>query len=100
MAKRAYLNFDTEELVDDLKHGVIDILFITKDDKTRLLKGTLQPSYFKKPFFNEDEKQARANFLTNANEKEVPVLHVWDVEQNDWYSFRLDRVLSLQLTNG
>ena len=101
MIKRPnYLAINVDELVDDLKMGVLDILFEKVDGSTRLMKATLQPFYFNKPYIDEGEKQARADSLSKTGENQVPVIHVWDVQEKDWRSFRLDKVLSIQLTNG
>jgi len=98
--KPNYMAVNVDEVIDDLQMGVLDILFEKVDGTTRLLKCTLQPYYFKKAFLDENEKQARANSISKEGETNVPVLHVWDVQEHDWRSFRLDRVLSIQLTNG
>lgn len=100
MSKKSFMVINVDELIDDLRMGVVDIFFEKKDGTTRLLKGTLQPSYFTKPFINEEEKQARANSLAKDGEQKVPVLHCWDVQAQDWRSFRTDHVLTLQITNG
>lgn len=102
MKKKAnFMVFDVKELIDDLEKGVVDILFEKKDGTNRLLKATLQSSYFRKPFISAEEAQSRANLLANEGETgKVPVIHCWDVEQNEWRSFRTDHVLSLQITNG
>lgn len=91
---------NVDELIDDLKLGVIDILFEKKDGTTRLMKATLQPYYFNKPPLTEIEKQFRADSLIKEGEREVPVMHVWDVQEHDWRTFRLDKILSAQITNG
>jgi len=99
---KIYLNMDEKELVNDLKLAVLEILFEKKDGTNRLMRCTLQPSYFSKPYLNEQQRAEHANFMAHgeAEPDKIRVLHVWDVEQKDWRSFRIDRVLSCQLTAG
>ena len=97
--KPTFMIINMDEMINDLQMGVVAILFEKTDGSNRLIKATLQPYYFNKPFISEEEKQARSNWLA-GNEKDVPVITVWDVEQKDWFSFRTDKILTMQLTNG
>lgn len=94
------MKIDDKGLVDDLKTAVVEILFEKVDGSQRLMKATLQSSYVSKPFPNEAERQRRADELAHGSKEPVPVMHVWDVVDQEWRAFRLNKVLSCQLTGG
>ena len=100
MSDKSYLQVNERELIKDLQLGVIEILFEKVNCENRLMRATLQPSYFGKPFLTEQERQHHANALAQGTQDpgQVRVLHVWDVEAKDWRSFRMDKILSMQLT--
>src|SRR6185503_6629430 len=102
MSDKTYLNIDEKELIKDLQLGVVEILFEKKDGSNRLMRCTLQSSFFKKPYLSEEERINHANALAlnEADPTKVRVLHVWDVDVGDWRSFRVNRVLSAQMAAG
>ena len=92
---KVFMHIDTNDLIESLLNGVVEIFFEKKDGTPRLMKCTLQKSYIGRNI-NEQEKQQRADEFGPG----IQCIHVWDVDERDWRSFRLDRVFSAQLTAG
>jgi len=95
-----FLQIDEKDLIQNLKLGVLEVLFEKKNGDTRLMHCTLRSSYFKKPYLTEEERQNHANYYAQneAEPHKIRTLTVWDVDENDWRSFRLDKIMSCQLT--
>ena len=70
-----------EEMIDELRQGVILVNFTKANGERRDMRCTLNEEYLP---HREDTLVA-----TTSNDEAVVV---WDVEKNDWRSFRLDRV--------
>ena len=86
-----FMQVDRPSLVADLKGGVAEVIFIKNDGERRILKCTLQTGYLPEEYKNTLHENSDGN---------QDVLAVWDVENNGWRSFRLDRVLSIQQVFG
>jgi hypothetical protein len=97
-----FMKLNETEILNELRKAVLEILFEKVDGTNRLMKCTLQPSYFNKPIPTESERQDRANFLAQGETEpqKVRVIHVWDVDQSGWRSIRLDKIISIQLTSA
>ncbi len=103
MATKTFLRMDKRDidaLIEDLKLGVVEILFEKKDGTSRLMKATLQSRYVRTRFPEEQVRQAIYDGLNEGDPTPSPVLHVWDCDEGGWRSFRTDKVMSCQLTNG
>ena len=75
-----------ENLVELLKHEILDIEFTKVDGTTRRLKGTLKESYTKAA------PEKKTDRIKRPNEQNISV---WDVESNGWRSFKYDNVISV-----
>lgn len=77
-----------ETLKNLLKTDVVSVTFTKVNGDKRVLKCTLQESFL--PEYNSD----------STRKKSDNVLSVWDVESNEWRSFRFDSVISYGIENG
>ena len=68
-----------------LHKGIVDIKFTKKDGTERVMKCTLLEDIVK-PYEKKTDKQKVAN---------TDILSVWDVEKNDWRSFRYDSIIDI-----
>jgi hypothetical protein len=75
------------ELVEQLKNGVVTVVFEKVDGTERTMKATLLAEYLPQ---NTDGIKS-ADQAENV-EKNLDVLPVWDVEKQAWRSFRVDSV--------
>lgn len=78
-----------EEIVEQAQSGVITVEFEKADGSVRVLRGTLVESYI------PEEKRAKG--LREVNEE---VVALFDLDKNDWRSFRLDSVLQIYFSHG
>jgi hypothetical protein len=97
--QKVFIPIDERGLISDLKNAVVEIFFQKRDGSTRFMKATLQPSYIKSQL-TENRMNENANFLAPGSPTPVKVLHVWDCDEGDWRSIRLDRIFSCQLTGN
>lgn len=72
---------DKYKLVEQLKNGVVTVVFDKVDGTERTMKATLLSEYLP-----EKDKEA----MEKAENEEV--LPVWDTEKQAWRSFRLGSV--------
>jgi hypothetical protein len=75
---------DVREL---LKDNIVEVVFEKKDGSSRRMFCTLIDEFL--PSKGEQ-------ILTQANEPSDNIITCWDLEHNDWRSFRLDSVKSLE----
>ena len=73
------------EFLERLQKNVVLVNFTKVNGEVRNLRCTLQESYIPK-----SERANQANRYHNDS-----VMNVWDVEKDDWRSFRLDSVNSV-----
>ena len=78
-----------EEMVEQLQEGAREIMFKKINGSIRHMKCTLNPMLA--PKILEPAKTERVN---------VNVIPVWDIEKNQWRSFRVDSVLQFQKVRG
>jgi hypothetical protein len=76
------------EVKSFLVEGVCRIQFQKKDGSTRVLMGTLEPSYFQ-----DDTSLTSTQRKPTAN----TVLAVWDTENEGWRSFIWDNLISVEV---
>jgi WYL_2, Sm-like SH3 beta-barrel fold len=75
------------ELKEVLSNGVATVTFEKVDGTERTMKCTLLNEYLPPHTETTDESEPRKQ---NDN-----IIAVWDIEKNDWRSFRVDSVKSL-----
>lgn len=75
-----------EDIVAHLVHKTATITFDKKDGTERVMKCTLMKSLLPEQM-DIEEKMDGDRVAGNPN-----VLAVWDLEKNDWRSFRIDSV--------
>lgn len=90
---------DERDLVENLKNGVCDIISEIAPGRNDVVKVTLQPGYFQKPL-TKVLAEEQVNALDYHDGVQFKALHVWEVVRKDWVSIRLDKILSIQLTQG
>jgi hypothetical protein len=71
-------------LKEELKNGVVTVTFEKVNGEERTMKATLLSEYL------PQEKKTIGE--TKPRKSNDEVLNVWDVEANDWRSFRIDNV--------
>jgi len=91
--KMSYLSVNRQTLINDLKQCVAEIRFQKKDGSTRVMKATLQKNYLPEEYRDDPEKHSNKHYNPD-------VLSVWDIDANEWRSFRLDWIYSVQQLQG
>ena len=84
--------FDKPFVVNLLKEVIAEVTFIKRDGSERLLKCTLCPSSL--PML---PKLLAPDALTEQTSETIAV---WDLEKNDWRSFRLDSIIKIAFTKN
>lgn len=81
-------NMSRDQLKTRLKDVIATVVFQKKDGTLRQLRCTLKDSYL--PTLEESTSKTR---------KDNPdVLPVWDIENGEWRSFRIDSIKSVSFT--
>ena len=70
-----------------LREGIVEVNFEKSDGTLRKMNCTLVPEYMHVEYSEEKSKRK-----TNPN-----VASVWDLDKNDWRSFRYDSVKSVNV---
>ena len=85
---------DKYALKEDLKNGVVTVVFEKTDGTERIMRATLSDLYVP-----QVEPQMLSEYDGNVPKKARQlndnVQAVWDIDANDWRSFRLDSVKQL-----
>ena len=68
-----------------LESGIVNVKFTKTDGTEREMKCTLMEQ-FAKPHVKKTDREKKQN---------DNILAVWDVDKEDWRSFRLDSVISI-----
>jgi hypothetical protein len=76
------------ELVDALKNGVVLVRFTKVNGEERLMHCTLHESFL--PKSEKTEKSTKKM-------KDESVVTAWDVNKEDWRSFRVENVISASM---
>jgi hypothetical protein len=76
-----------------LKFGPVTVTFVKKDGSDRTMKCTTNPTYilFKNPELFESKKEKKSN---------EDVMPVYDLDSQEWRSFRWDSVKQVSFTLG
>jgi len=77
--------FSLDKLVENLHHEVYEVSFTKKDGTVRDMKCTLRADYLPSKAESESSSTRKAN---------PDVLAVWDLEKEEWRSFRKDSVIA------
>ena len=78
---------DKYALKEQLTNGVVTVVFEKKDGTERSMRCTLSDLYVPQVLSEYDGQQAKP-----AKQLNDSVQSVWDIDANDWRSFRLDSV--------
>lgn len=81
---------DKYKLVEDLKNGVVTVVFEKKNGEERTMRATLSDLYVPQVLSEYDGQKATPIHQLNDN-----VQTVWDIDTGGWRSFRLDSVKTL-----
>ena len=85
---------DKYALKEDLKNGVVTVVFEKKDGSERTMRATLSDLYVPQvepSMLSEYD----GNVPKKAKQLNDNVQSVWDIDANDWRSFRIDSVKQL-----
>ena len=75
-----------EELLQTLKHGIVVVKFLKKDESERVMVATLDPKLLPE----SDASITQEYVVKNTNQ-----IRVYDVEAEAWRSFLFDRIISV-----
>lgn len=81
---------DKYALKEDLKNGVVTVVFEKKDGTERTMRATLSDLYVPQVISEYDDNVAKPHRQQNEN-----VQSVWDIDAEGWRSFRIDSVKQL-----
>lgn len=81
---------DKEQLQSILREDVATVTFTKADGSERVMKCTLDPSYFvlkeQKPTENQTERKSNPDLIA-----------VWDIDNSGWRSFRLSSIKTIDI---
>lgn len=81
---------DKEQLQSILREDIATVTFTKADGSERVMKCTLDPSYFTLKEENSTE--------TQTERKSNPdLISVWDIENSGWRSFRLSSIKTIDI---
>ena len=79
--------FDRDEMKSRLREGVCQVTFTKVNGETRVMKCTLNESIV--PPVTEVE-------IENPRRENTSVIAAWDLDKQDWRSFRVDSVVAFE----
>ena len=79
--------FTKDKIMDFLKANVAEVRFTKSDGTERIMKCTLREDLVV-PYVKKTDRVKEAN---------TDIVPVFDVEKNEWRSFKVDSVLSISL---
>lgn len=86
--------YNRDDILRDLREGVVEVTFTKVNGEQRLMRCTLRPDLLP-PSYKEDKDQE------NTFHKENPeVIAAWDVQKGGWRSFRVNSVEYVQLVES
>jgi WYL_2, Sm-like SH3 beta-barrel fold len=80
------MSYDREQIRQFAQAGVIRVEFTKKDGSLRVMRCSLQEKYLRSEAFSSTDTVRISNPATLA---------VWDVDINEWRSFKIDSVISV-----
>jgi Fe2+ transport system protein B len=81
---------DKYRLKEELKKGVVTVVFEKKDGTERTMRATLSDNYIPQVLAEYDGQEAKP-----AKQLNDDVQPVWDIDAGGWRSFRYDSVKTL-----
>lgn len=78
----------TVTLQDILPQKIVKVDFLKADGSPRTMRCTLNPAYIPEDMLNEDDSV--------PVQKDPNLYKVWDLDKNEWRSFRKERILSFE----
>lgn len=87
----AYRIMDPSTLREDLRHGVVEVMFDKINGERRQMRCTLDRTMMpggQGPHPNLEADHSKA--------LQGPTVTVWDLDAKDWRAFRSDRIISIQ----
>ena len=88
--------YERNTLLEDLRRNVIEVHFTKADGELRIMRCTLMPAALPKTFVESKEEQKLEKKFHKEN---LDTIAVWDVDINQWRSFRVDSVSYCQAVN-
>jgi len=88
--------YSRDEVIKDLRAGVLEIRFTKADGSTRIMKCSLSEKFLPPSFQNLDEQEQEKTFHKTNPE----VVACWDVENVGWRSFRMDSIQYIQFLDA
>ena len=82
----------TQELKQQLLDNVMNITFTKKDGTQRVMKATLREDIIPAPTKEDPLTQKKVRAISEE------VLPCWDVENEGWRSFRIDSIISAEIS--
>lgn len=79
-----------EQLVEQLRNGVVEVSFIKLNGERRVMECTLLPHMLPEP------KKDHTTSQKKSREPDPLVVSVWDVNAQGWRAFRYERVENVQ----
>jgi predicted RNase H-like nuclease len=79
---------DRDEMKSRLREGVCSVTFTKVNGETRAMKCTLKEALL--PEQNSLEES------TNTRKENPSVIAAWDLDKQDWRSFRVDSVIAFE----
>ncbi len=86
---------DKYALKEQLQNGVVTVVFEKKDGTERTMRATLSDLYIPQVEEPAMLSEYDGNVPKKARQLNDNVQAVWDIDANDWRSFRLDSVKQL-----
>lgn len=86
---------DKYALKEQLQNGVVTVVFEKKDGTERTIRATLSDLYIPQVEEPAMLSEYDGNVPKKARQLNDNVQAVWDIDANDWRSFRLDSVKQL-----
>mgnify|MGYP006289018663 CR=1 FL=1 len=80
--------YTLEYLRETLRNNVVSLVFTKKNGEQRVMKCTLIPEKISATIRTDEENKP----LT-----EISSVVVWDLEKNEWRSFKVERVTSVTI---
>lgn len=77
-----------KQIVDKLKNGIVNVLFLKANGEEREMKATLLEEHL--PTFEGDKVDVDA-----IKKKNDEVVVCWDMDKQAWRSFRVDSVITV-----
>lgn len=79
--------FDRSELIEVLANDVVEITFTKKNGEERIMKCTLRDDII--------ENMSNTSPVSSGRKVNPDVIPVFDLDKNDWRSFRVDSVKAI-----